>query len=102
MNERRIEKTLVDKIRKLGGMCLKFVSLGNSGVPDRLIILPDGRIVFAELKTEAGKLSRIQARMIDEMKKRGADVRVMYGLKDVEEFIGECSQTLQNRHNEVF
>ena len=102
MLEKKIEQKLCSRVKNIGGLCLKFASPGNSGVPDRLIILPKGRIVFAELKTDAGKLSKIQKRMIDEMKKRGADVRVLYGLKDVENFIGECSQTLQNRRGEVF
>ena len=102
MDEKRIERNLVERIKKIGGMCLKFVSPGTSGVPDRLIILPGGRIVFAELKTEIGRLSKIQEHTIREMKKRGADVRVLYGLKDVEGFIEECSQTLQNRRGEVF
>ena len=89
MNEKIVERRLVEEIKKLNGMCLKFVSPGNSGVPDRLIILPDGRIVFAELKTDAGRLSKIQVHIINEMKKRGADVRVLYGVKDVKAFIDE-------------
>lgn len=89
MNEKNVERHLVEGIKKLNGMCLKFVSPGNSGVPDRVVILPNGRIVFAELKTETGRLSKLQAHTIDEMKKRGADVRVLYGVKDVKEFIDE-------------
>ena len=60
MNESRIERRLVDGVKKLGGMCLKFVSPGTPGVPDRLIIPPTGRIIFAELKAETGRLAKIQ------------------------------------------
>lgn len=102
MLEREIEHKLCKKIKNLEGMCLKFISPSMSGVPDRLVILPDGKIIFVELKTEVGKLSKIQEHTIREMKKRGADVRVLYGSKDVEDFIEECSQMLQNRRGEVF
>lgn len=89
MDEKRVERRLVEGVRQAGGLCLKFVSPGKAGVPDRVIITPDGRVVFAEVKTEVGKLSKIQEHVIDELKKRNADVRVLYGLKDVAEFLEE-------------
>ena len=76
-------------MKKLGGMCPKFVSPGTSGVPDRIIIAADGRVIFVELKTEAGRLSKIQEHTICEMRKRGADVRVLYGLEDVKNLLDE-------------
>ena len=89
MEEKRVERLLVEVVKRFGGMCLKFVSPGTSGVPDRVVILPDGKIIFVELKTDVGKLSKIQEHTISEMKKRNADVRVLYGLKDVKAFIEE-------------
>ena len=89
MNESRIERRLVDGVKKLGGMCLKFVSPGTPGVPDRLIIAPTGRIIFAELKTETGRLAKIQRYTIGEMQKRGADVRVVKGIDEVMQLLAE-------------
>ena len=89
MNESRIERRLVDGVKKLGGMCLKFVSPGTQGVPDRLIITPTGRIIFAELKTETGRLAKIQRYTIGEMQKRGADVRVVKGIDEVMQLLAE-------------
>lgn len=91
MKESAIEAKLVRKVRELGGLCYKFVSPGNPGVPDRLIILPEGRVVFAELKTEIGRLANIQKWQLEELRKRGADVRVLKGLDQVMDFLQEVS-----------
>jgi len=89
MLESRIERRLVDGVKKLGGMCIKFTSPGTPGVPDRLIITATGRIIFAELKTETGRLSKLQRYIIGEMQKRGADVRVIKGIDAVKELLAE-------------
>lgn len=89
MTESRIERHLVDGVKKLGGMCIKFTSPGTPGVPDRIIITATGRIIFAELKTETGRLAKIQRYVIGEMQKRGADVRVVKGLAEVKQLLAE-------------
>ena len=60
MKEREIETLLREGIKKMGGRAYKWVSPGNAGVPDRIVILPGGRIVFVELKQESGRLTRLQ------------------------------------------
>jgi len=50
MRERDIEAYLRDQIKRLGGIAYKFVSPGNAGVPDRLVLLPGAGVVFVELK----------------------------------------------------
>ena len=57
MNEKFIEKKLVEAVRKEGGLAPKFVSPGFYGVPDRLVLLPSAHIAFVELKAP-GKLMR--------------------------------------------
>lgn len=89
MLESQIEKRLVEGVKKLGGMCLKFVSPSTAGVPDRIVITADGRVIFVELKTEVGRLTKIQRYVIGEMRKRGADVRVVKGLDEVKCFLAE-------------
>lgn len=96
MTEARIEKHLVDGVKKLGGLCLKFVSPSSAGVPDRLIITAAGRVIFVELKTESGRLSKMQRYMIGEMRKRGADVRVVKGLDEVKQFLAELEGGCDN------
>lgn len=89
MLEREIEKKLVDGVRKLGGRAYKFVSPGNDGVPDRIVVLPGISPVFVELKTETGRLSSLQNVQIKKLKNLGQDVRVLYGLEDVKRFLEE-------------
>ena len=54
MLEKDLEKKLVDGIKARGGLCLKWVSPGSRGVPDRILLLPGGRIAFAEMKRPKG------------------------------------------------
>lgn len=89
MRESVIEARLVKEIKKLGGLCYKFTSPGAPGVPDRIIILPGGLVVFVELKTEIGRLAKIQKWQIEELRKRGADVRVLKGMDQVKAFLEE-------------
>ena len=48
MLEREVEKKLVDGVRRMGGRAYKFVSPGNDGVPDRIVVLPDTAPMFVE------------------------------------------------------
>lgn len=89
MKESQIEAKLVRLVRQHGGLCYKFVSPQNPGVPDRIVITPQGHTVYVELKTEAGSLQRIQQWQIGQLRQRGADVRVLRGLAEVQAFVEE-------------
>lgn len=52
MREKFIEQRLVREVKACGGICPKFVSPGMDGMPDRLSLLPDGRMAFVEVKAE--------------------------------------------------
>ena len=60
MREREIEKKLVDAVKTQGGVCWKFVSPGTAGVPDRIILMPMGRIAFVEVKTTGERPRKLQ------------------------------------------
>lgn len=89
MLEKEIERRMCEMIRKRCGLTYKFTSPGNVGVPDRLIITPAGVVWFVELKTETGRLSKIQKHRIAELEKRKANVRVVYGLQEAIDFLNE-------------
>ena len=57
ISENNIEQSLQEQVRKAGGLCLKFVSPGYAGVPDRICLFPGGKIAFVELKAP-GKTPR--------------------------------------------
>jgi len=89
IKESQIERYLVRKVEEHGGLCFKFVSPGNLGVPDRIVLTPEGRTIYVELKTDTGRLARMQKWQRGEMEKRGADVRVLCGLDAVKDFLRE-------------
>lgn len=89
MLEKEIEKFLVRQVKKLGGISFKFISPDNAGVPDRIVILPSGKVIFVELKTDKGKLTKLQEVQIKKISDLGADARVLRGIEGVKEFINE-------------
>lgn len=89
MTESQIEYRLVKLVRERGGLCYKFTSPGNPGVPDRIVITPDGRTYFVELKTEVGRLSSIQKWQREEFRRCNSEIRVLKGLEQVKEFVRE-------------
>lgn len=92
MLEKDIERRLVNGVRALGGKAYKFVSPGNVGVPDRLVVMPGGRVVFVELKTERGKLSPMQEMQLRHLADMGVAVEVLRGIEDVNNFLEEMGR----------
>lgn len=86
MREKEIEKILVDEVKRLGGRAYKWTSPGNDGVPDRIVILPDTRVIFVELKTDTGVLSPLQRIQIGRLKKLGQWVEVVKGIRGLKAF----------------
>lgn len=97
MREKEIERILVDEVRKLGGRAYKWVSPGNDGVPDRIVILPGESPYFVELKTDRGKLSALQAVQIERLRKLGQCAEVLYGLREVNVFLEACKTRLAKK-----
>lgn len=75
--ERDVEQYLVRRIKRLGGTAEKFTSPGRRSVPDRLVTLPGGRIVFVELKRPGAKPTTNQAKDHERRRAMGCEVMVL-------------------------
>ena len=86
MRESKIESELRKRVRQAGGEAYKFLSPGHNGVPDRIVIFPNRRPIFVELKAEHGELSAIQKRQIGRLTELGQNVVVLYGMDGLSQF----------------
>jgi predicted transcriptional regulator len=84
--EKDVEATLVRRVKALGGLCEKFTSPGRRSVPDRLITMPDGQIIFVEVKRPGGKPTDAQIKDHERRRALGCDVRVIDNLEDARAF----------------
>ena len=91
MLEKELEKKFREKVKAAGGRAYKFVSPGNSGVPDRMVVLPDGNVGFVELKQQGKKPTRLQELQIARLEALGCIVRVLDREKDIDGVITDIS-----------
>ena len=87
MLEKEVERKMCEMIKQRGGLAYKFTSPHSPGVPDRIVITPDGVVWFVELKTVIGRMSKIQQWQKDELEKRNANVKVIHGWDSAKEFV---------------
>ena len=84
--ERDIERALVGMVKRHGGLCLKWVCPGWSGVPDRIILLPGGHVLFAETKRpKGGEVRKLQEWWHKTLRRLGFCVVVIYNKSDIEQ-----------------
>ncbi|ECC1562044.1 TPA: VRR-NUC domain-containing protein [Salmonella enterica] len=75
--ENLIEKHLVAEVKKAGGVAYKFISPGHRSVPDRIVLLPGGRIVFVECKAPGKPPRADQQREHERLRALGFSVVVL-------------------------
>ncbi len=86
MRESFVEKALVREVEKLGGIAYKFASPMRRGVPDRIVVMPGGRVIFVEVKAPGGEISKLQEVELARLRKLGASVAVLWSVEDVARF----------------
>lgn len=91
MNEKLIERKLRESVKKLGGLALKFSSPYHRGMPDRIILMPENRIAFAELKTTGKKPTELQKKAIAELRAMGFKAEVIDSQEGLNKFLEEIS-----------
>ena len=83
MCERKIEKELVAQVKAMGGIAPKFTSPGFDGMPDRLVLLPSGRMAFVELKAPGKKPRALQLARHRLHRRLGFKVYVIDGIEQI-------------------
>lgn len=84
-----IEKYLVSEVKRLGGWAVKGCKV--KGFPDRIVLLPNGRITFIEVKNEDGRLSKIQGVILSKLHTLGFTTRIIYSRVGVDSFIEDMT-----------
>ena len=85
--ESKIEEKLVKAVKKAGGLCLKLVSPGYVGVPDRLILIAFGMAGFVEVKAPNEKPRKIQMKRHRELRELGFKTYVLDKEEDIPKII---------------
>lgn len=91
MRESSIEKRLVREVERIGGKAPKWVSPGNRGVQDRLVILPGGITVYVETKAPGKPLDPLQEKWAKTLRAMGHKVYKIDSVGDIDRFITEVS-----------
>lgn len=94
--EKDIEAYLREETKKIGGKAYKWVSPGNSGVPDRLVCLPNGLVIPVELKAPGKKPTPLQEKRHAELRKLGIEVYVLDTKEKVNDFIEYWERVINN------
>ncbi len=89
MLEGRVESRLVREVERRGGKALKFTPPGWAGAPDRLVLLPGGRVAFVEVKAPGKKPRPLQRKRAEELQALGFPVYVVDSQEAIERFIME-------------
>lgn len=93
MRESTLERRLVVAVERAGGKAPKWVSPGNRGIPDRIVILPGGRTVFVEMKAPSGRLDPLQVRWAEILRGLGHEVYKIDSQEGIDQFIREVMPT---------
>ena len=92
MREKTLERKLVEAVTRTGGLALKFTSPGMAGVPDRLLLLPEGKIAFVEMKAPGERPRPLQLYRHKQLRNLGFRVYVI----DTAEKIGGMLNEIQS------
>ena len=85
--EKTLEKKLREQVKKLGGIAIKFFSASFTGMPDRMVLMPGGRISFVELKSKGKKPTPRQSFVIKMLLRLGFRVEVISTDELLNEFL---------------
>ena len=93
MRENVIEKALVKAVKQRGGLAIKFTSVNFAGVPDRIVLLPNGMLVFVELKAPGKKMRPLQEKRKRQLTVLGFKVWCIDNKDEIEVMLNEIQAT---------
>lgn len=85
--EKYLGRKLKEWVKELGGQSIKLEPLHFTGLPDWLVLLPGGRVIFIELKTTGDKPRLIQLKIHDRFRALGFQVEVIDNTKKLKEVL---------------
>ena len=91
MREKHIEKELAARTKAMGGIAPKFTSPGFDGMPDRLVLLPHGRMGFVELKAQGRKPRPLQLARHRLLQRLGFKVYVIDEINQIDSVLEDIS-----------
>ena len=83
MREKEIEKKLTQAVKNMGGICPKLVSPGFDGMPDRIVLLPKGRMAFVEVKAPGERPRPLQMARHRLLRRLGFRVYVLDNVEQI-------------------
>lgn len=93
MREKAIEQKFREAVKAIGGVAVKFTSPGWDGMPDRLALLPGGRMAFVEVKAPGEKPRPLQEARHRMLRRLGFRVYVLDDEKQIGGIIDEIQAT---------
>jgi len=87
VRERDIERYLVERVVAMGGEVRKLRWLGRNGAPDRLVLLPGGRLIFIEVKAPEAGARPGQQREHCRLRAMGQRVEIVASFDDVDDVL---------------
>lgn len=89
MEEKKIERRLVSRVDECGHICAKILSTHLAGMPDRICTLPDGGVLWVEVKATGEKPRAIQEYRHKQLRQRGQLVEVVSSYTEVDQLIAK-------------
>lgn len=90
MLEKEVEQYFCRAVKtRLSGWPLKFISPGQNGMPDRIVLLPGGKIYFIELKAPGKKARKLQYRVHQQLQELGFPALLIDTREAVDAFVRE-------------
>lgn len=96
-SEKALEAKLRNRVKAAGGLALKVSSQHYTGMPDRMVLMPGGRITFAEMKSTGQKPTKAQQLRHEELRRLGFEVFILDTTDKINEFMDHITE---NKHND--